>query len=62
MTSFPILSNKEKKELIQLANEAADRAREAILPYFRKNIGVSNKDDMKGGASTLSEQGVQHPM
>ena len=37
MTSFPILSNKEKKELIQLANEAADRAREAILPYFRKN-------------------------
>ena len=44
MTSFPILSNKEKKELIQLANEAADRAREAILPYFRKNIDVSNKD------------------
>ena len=44
MTSFPILSNKEKKELIQLANEAADCAREAILPYFRKNIDVSNKD------------------
>ena len=44
MTSFPILSNKEKKELIQLANKAADRAREAILPYFRKNIDVSNKD------------------
>ena len=36
MTNFPILSNEEKKELIDLANEAADRAREAILPYFRQ--------------------------
>ena len=45
MTNFPILSNKEKKELIDLANEAADRAREAILPYFRQNIAVSNKDE-----------------
>ena len=45
MANFPILSNKEKKELIDLANEAADRAREAILPYFRQNITVSNKDE-----------------
>lgn len=44
MTYFPVLSNKEKKELMELANEAADRARKAILPFFRHEIAVENKD------------------
>ena len=34
MTNFPILSKKEKKELIDLANEAADRELFSLLSDF----------------------------
>ena len=44
MTNFPVLSNKEKKGLVELANEAADLARKAILPFFRHELAVENKD------------------
>ena len=60
MTNFPILSNEEKKELIDLANEAADRAREAILPYFRQNIDVSNKDEQAFDPVTDADKAAEN--
>ena len=60
MTKFPILSNEEKKELIDLANEAADRAREAILPYFRQNIDVSNKNEQAFDPVTDADKAAEN--